>query len=49
VWAVVDRDHSDYISAVYPSELEALRVLNGRGYGRVVLLPWGTELSELEK
>ena len=45
VWAILDRDHYETITAVYPSEVEALRVLNGRGYGRVVLLPWGETAS----
>lgn len=46
VWAILDRDHYETITAVYPSEVEALRVLNGRGYGRVVHLAWGETASE---
>lgn len=45
VWALVDRDHCDTITAVYPSELDALRVLNSRGYGRVAPLEWGESLG----
>jgi hypothetical protein len=41
VWAIIDRDYSDSITAVYPTELDALRVLNGRGYGRVAFIAWG--------
>lgn len=51
VWAVVDYDNSynDYASTVYAEEIEALREVNGRGYGRVVFLPWGVEVREAEK
>lgn len=45
VWAVVDRDMGEHISMVFPSELEALRVLNGRGFGSVVFVPWGEGLE----
>lgn len=44
VWVIIDRDHYDSITAVYPTELDALRVLNGRGYGRVQFLNWGTNV-----
>lgn len=41
VWAVIDRDYSESITAVYATEIEALRVLSGRGYGRVQFLKYG--------
>ena len=47
VWAVVDRDHSESITSVHRTEIDALRVLNGRGFGRVVELPYGKTLEEL--
>lgn len=49
VWAVVDNHYADYISEVHPTEVEALRVLNGRGYGRVMFVPWGTTLPALQE
>lgn len=44
VWAVIDRDHHDYILAVYPTEIEALRVVNLRG-GRAESLEWGCNVD----
>lgn len=44
VWAVIDSDYGENITAVYPSELDALRVLNGRGYGRVAFIEWGNDV-----
>ena len=41
VWALLDADYLEAITAVYPTELDALRVVNGRGYGRVAFIPWG--------
>lgn len=41
VWALLDDDYISYITSVYPTELEALRVINGRGYGRVAFINWG--------
>lgn len=41
VWAILDDDYISYITAVYPTELDALRVINRRGYGRVAFLKWG--------
>lgn len=49
IWALVDRDYGENITAVYPTELDALRVVNGRGYGRVVELNWGETLIEKEE
>jgi len=46
VWAVCDRDYGETITLVYPTEIEALREVNARGYGRVVFVPWGTELPQ---
>lgn len=45
VWALIDRDMGESITSVYPSELDALRQLNGRGYGRVEFLQWGHEVN----
>jgi len=33
VWALCDRDYNETITAVYATEVEALRAINGRGYG----------------
>lgn len=43
---MVDADYGESITAVYPSEVEALRALNGRGYGRVQFVPWGMTVAE---
>lgn len=45
VWAILDRDHYETITAVYPSEIDALRALNGRGCGRAVHLDWGMTVN----
>mgnify|MGYP003611601834 CR=1 FL=1 len=47
VWAVIDLDYGESITSVYPTELDALRVLSGRGYGRVAFVPWGASLADL--
>lgn len=47
VWAVVDFDYGESITEVHPTEVDALRVLNGRGYGRVVFVPWGKTLGDI--
>lgn len=46
VWALIDHDYHESITAVYPTEVAALRVLNGRGYGRVAFLPWGSYVTD---
>jgi len=48
VWAVVDTDYGESITAVYETELDALRSLNGRGYGRVRFVPFGKSLVDLD-
>jgi len=48
VWAVIDRDHNEHVTAVHATEVDALRTLNGRGYGRVMFLPWGKTVYETE-
>jgi len=48
VWAVCDLDYGESITAVYATELDALRAINGRGYGRVRFVPWGKSLMQLE-
>lgn len=48
VWAVIDSDYVEAIQMVFPIEIEALRILNGRGYGRVAFIPWGMSLTEAE-
>ena len=44
VWAVVD---GEKITTVYRNEIEALRLLNGRGFGSVAFLPWGDTVYEV--
>jgi len=46
-WALVDHDYGETIIAIYSTELDALRELNGRGYGRVVFVPWGKTLADI--
>jgi len=48
VWALCDRDFGETITAVYSTEVEALRAINGRGYGRVVFLPFGKTLNDMD-
>lgn len=43
VWAVIDLDYGEHITAVYKEEIDALRVVNERGYGRVRFLEFGTD------
>lgn len=45
VWAILDHDYGESITAVYPTELEALRVINERGYGRVQAIGWGRDVN----
>lgn len=47
VWAVVDLYYGEIITEVHPTEVDALRVLNGRGHGRVVFVPWGKTLGDI--
>ena len=47
-WCVCDRDYYETITSVYPTEVEALRTLNGRGFGRVRFVPYGKSLNELD-
>lgn len=44
-WCVVDRDYGETITAVYLTELEALRAINDRGFGRVAFVKWGETLT----
>ena len=46
VWALVDFDHNETITSVFQSELEALRAINGRGYGEVKFVQWGRSLYD---
>lgn len=49
VWAVVDSDYHDTITMVYLEEIEALRAINERGYGKVKFVPWGKSLVDLDQ
>lgn len=44
VWVIIDSDYGENITSVYATELDALRVLNGRGYGRVAFLEYGNNV-----
>lgn len=46
VWMVGSYDLNWITESVHESELEALRVINGRGYGSVHFLPFGADASE---
>lgn len=48
VWAIVDIDHGESITKVYATEIDALREINGRGYGRVVYVPFGKDLRDID-
>lgn len=48
VWCIADQDHGETITIPFPSEVDALRALNGRGYGRVYFVPWGMTLAEAQ-
>lgn len=48
VWALIDSDYGESITSVYSTELDALRELNGRGYGRVAFVPFGATLADLD-
>ncbi len=48
VWAHLVRDHYETIESVYPSEVEALRACVAAGHGRVVYLPYGATVRDLE-
>lgn len=45
VWAVVERDHSEYIARVYPDEVSALRSAVENGWGRVQFIEWGESVQ----
>lgn len=45
VWAVVERDHSEYIARVYPDEVSALRSAVENGWGSVRFIGWGEEVT----
>lgn len=49
VWAVVTQDYYQNIDRVYEAEIDALRSINFAGYGKVVFVPWGKTLSDLEQ
>lgn len=50
IWAIVDRDYDQYfVNSVHPAEIDALRALNERGYGRVVFIPWGATLGDIKE
>jgi hypothetical protein len=50
VWAVVDNaNYGEQVSEVHSEEIDALRQINGRGYGRVIFLPWGMTLQDAER
>lgn len=46
VWMVGHFDWNWITESVYATEIEALRVVNGRGYGEVHFLPFGVETSD---
>lgn len=47
VWAVVDIDYGESITTVHAEEIDALRAINERGYGRVKFVPWGLSLVDM--
>ena len=46
VWMVGHFDWNWITESVHATEIEALRVINGRGYGEVYFLPFGVPASE---
>lgn len=46
VWVVGCLDWNWIVESVHPTELEALRIINGRGYGEAFFVPFGTEIAE---
>lgn len=46
VWMVGHFDWNWIVESVHESELEALRIVNGRGYGEVHFLPFGMDASD---
>jgi len=46
VWAATITDQSEQIDCVFPTEIEALRVVVGRGYGSVAFIRWGEDLRD---
>jgi len=46
VWAVVLTDYGDHIDKVFRTELEALRVVNNQGYGKVRYVEFGKSLTD---
>lgn len=47
VWMVGHFDWNFIVESVYPAEIEALRVINERGYGEVHFLPFGVDASDV--
>lgn len=47
-WVAYAYDWNPYLIAAYPTEIEALREINGLGYGSVMFLPWGMSLVDAE-
>ena len=47
VWVVWDRDYYVFVSSVHVTELEALRVINEQGYGKVSFVPFGADINEV--
>lgn len=45
VWAVIERDHYEYIARVYPDEESALRSAVEAGWGRVAFISWGSGVA----
>jgi hypothetical protein len=51
VWAVVEPGNEGgmQLAQVHSEEIEALRYINGRGYGEVIFLPWGMTVGDLQR
>ena len=48
VWCICDQDYGESITIPFASEVDALRALNGRGYGRVAFVLFGKTLADSE-
>lgn len=49
VWAIMNYNYDEYIERVYDNEIDALREVNGRGYGQVIFLPFGMDIREAQQ
>lgn len=49
VWVVYSRDYNLLVQSIHAAEIDALRAINAQGYGSVMFVPFGVDVTDAAK